>query len=73
MKRLIGICVALVAGIAAAHEGSDPLAVWYRSLPPNQPARQKSFTIWEHRGCVEKTEIVAVSIICFGSNCGYTG
>ena len=32
MKASIGICVALAAGLAAAHEGSDPLAVWYRSL-----------------------------------------
>ena len=28
----IGICVAIAAGIASAHEGTDPLAVWYRSL-----------------------------------------
>ena len=28
----IGICVGFAAGIAAAHEGTDPLAVWYRSL-----------------------------------------
>ena len=32
MKRSIGVCVALIAGLAAAHEGSDPLAVWYRLL-----------------------------------------
>jgi hypothetical protein len=32
MKRLIGICIVLAAGIATAHEGSDPLAAWYRSL-----------------------------------------
>ena len=32
MKRSIGIAVTLVAGLASAHEGSDPLAVWYRSL-----------------------------------------
>jgi hypothetical protein len=32
IKRPIGICIVLAAGIAAAHEGSDPLAVWYRSL-----------------------------------------
>jgi hypothetical protein len=28
----IGICVAVAAGIATAHEGTDLLAVWYRSL-----------------------------------------
>ena len=32
MRRLIGVCIAFAAGIAAAHEGTDPLAVWYRSL-----------------------------------------
>src|SRR5262249_57812691 len=32
MKRSIGICIVLAAGIAAAHEGSDPLEAWYRSL-----------------------------------------
>ena len=37
------------------------LQQWF--LPPDQLARQKTFTIWEHRGCVERTEIVAVSII----------
>ena len=31
MKASIGICVVFAAGLAAAHEGSDPLAVWYRS------------------------------------------
>ena len=32
MKYLIGICLALAAATAAAHEGTDPLAAWYRSL-----------------------------------------
>jgi hypothetical protein len=32
MKRSIGICIVLAAGIAMAHEGGDPLAAWYRSL-----------------------------------------
>ena len=32
MKRSIGICIVLAAGIATAHEGGDPLAAWYRSL-----------------------------------------
>src|SRR5260370_6837279 len=30
--RSIGICIGLAVGIAMAHEGTDPLAVWYRSL-----------------------------------------
>ena len=32
MKRAIGICLGLAAGTAAAHDGPDPLAAWYRSL-----------------------------------------
>ena len=32
MKRAIGICLGLAAGTASAHDGSDPLAAWYRSL-----------------------------------------
>jgi hypothetical protein len=31
-EALDGICIVLAAGIATAHEGSDPLAAWYRSL-----------------------------------------
>jgi hypothetical protein len=32
MGRSIGICIGFAVGIAMAHEGTDPLAVWYRSL-----------------------------------------
>jgi hypothetical protein len=32
MRLLIGISIGLAAAIATAHEGGDPLAVWYRSL-----------------------------------------
>jgi hypothetical protein len=32
MRRFIGVCIAFAVRIAAAHEGTDPLAVWYRSL-----------------------------------------
>ena len=32
MKRAIGIWLGLAAGTATAHDGSDPLAAWYRSL-----------------------------------------
>jgi hypothetical protein len=32
MRTSIGICVGFAAGIAVAHEGTDPLAAWYRSL-----------------------------------------
>ena len=34
---------------------TDPLIYRFYDAP-DQPARQKSFTIWEHRGCVERTE-----------------
>ena len=30
--RSVGICIGFVAAIAMAHEGTDPLAAWYRSL-----------------------------------------
>ena len=32
MRYSIGISIAFTAGIAAAHEGTDPLTAWYRSL-----------------------------------------
>ena len=32
MKRAIGIFIALTAGLAVAHEDSEPLPAWYRSL-----------------------------------------
>ena len=32
VRCLIGIWIGVVAGIAMAHEGADPLALWYRSL-----------------------------------------
>ncbi len=32
MKRAVGIWLALAAGTATAHDGSDPHAAWYRSL-----------------------------------------
>ena len=32
MKRAIGIWLGFATGTAAAHDGSDPLAAWYRSL-----------------------------------------
>jgi hypothetical protein len=32
VRRLIGICIGFAATVAMAHDGSDPLAIWYRSL-----------------------------------------
>ena len=32
MYRAISICLGLAAGPATAHDGSEPLAAWYRSL-----------------------------------------
>jgi hypothetical protein len=32
LGRSAGICIGFAAGIAMAHEGTDPLATWYRSL-----------------------------------------
>ena len=32
MRRAVGFCIGFMAEIAMAHEGSDPLAAWYRSL-----------------------------------------
>ena len=32
MRLLIGICIGFGATIAMAHDGSDALAAWYRSL-----------------------------------------
>ena len=32
IRYSIGISIAFIAGSAAAHEGTDPLTAWYRSL-----------------------------------------
>ena len=63
-KIFLGTVIGALS-IAASHEwgaeAGEPREK--NKFPPDQPARQKSFTIWEHRGCVERTETVAVSII----------